>query len=319
MPVEERAIHKHHVAFWKFLRRRTGMPIVAAGSAALVQTEINNGGASFENNDVDLWIKETIFHYLSIPRLFEIICDFNNEYKAAKVYKKKIQVCKKINGVRRYENTSLVEIPVKDPKTVYGYGSYGQTNISFIVDLCIIIPNGKPVTRASEQACNPLQLIGMWCELEDTMVFPERVVRGFDLSIVRCWIESPYRPRTVRFLDHEVKKDIECRTMTYDVKKYRGPVVFEKRVGKYMDRGFALKKFELGGSLVLNVDNASLINTKSLRSYDGTISQLNVVFSNLVNKHNGFLDKIITSRKRGLPEDNNKGSRKSQRLTKMDS
>lgn len=291
-----RVLNSHHLAFWRYVRDKYPhfVPCVA-GSAATVQAEHNNAEFNNSINDVDLWIKETVDHYLTVDDVYQLVAEFNLAYPHAELKPSRIVVGYSPFGVDRRNTVGLSsEVGCR----ISYLRGYKILKLGLIVDLQVIEPHEGPTTRSFRSICTPIQLVSLFCYEFDPVPFPKRVVKGFDLSCVQCWLASPYRPTKVEFLDPMVEQDIMCKTMSYDLSKYRDPKTFEERIGKYMDRGYVLKRMHVGRSLMLSFDNAALLNLSTGSNHSGDASYLTQVFHDLRNRHSQIITAIAEGSRR---------------------
>lgn len=286
----QRVLNSHHLAFWRYVRDKYPffVPCVA-GSAATAQAQHNNGEFNTSMNDVDLWIKETVAHHLTVDDVYELIANFNLWYNDAQLKPTRIVIGYSPFGIDRRPRVGVTQEFNCRMRYLRGYRTL---KLGLIVDLEVVNAQDGPVTRSSRAICTPIQLITLFCSLVDPLPFPERVVVGFDLSCVQCWIKSPYRPSKVEFLTRMVEQDIIFKTMCYDLNKYRDDKTTEARVGKYMDRGFRLTRMSVGDTLMFYMDNAALVNINTAAHHSGDASFISQVFNDLRNRHSLILDAI---------------------------
>ena len=229
--------------------------VCVAGSAATFQVERNIGSCEGENNDVDVWMKETNRRYMRASDVVSLIASFNACHKNIQVMFSGLKF-----GHQMGDRLNMGRIGRRMP--LHGYNS---APLGFVVNIHIFNLNER-VTRTSQATCKPIQLIGLWCSEEDELPFSTRVVKGFDLTCVQCYIPNPICCKRVQYLNENVKSDIENRTMMYNMERFDTGRVFERCIGKYMDRGYRLNGLRLSSNLILYFDNAVLINNRTKKN-----------------------------------------------------
>ena len=290
------------IVVWdKWNAANPGADTCVAGSTAMVQAERNNDDHSNTNNDVDIWRKETRNDYVDVDRITEFVKSLNRSKLGFKVELGRIVLGHTPLGVNRRHR------PGVSRRLCRRCCKYKQPKIGFVADLTIKV-NGKEIT--------PVQLVGQWCELDDELSFPERVVTGFDLSCVQCWIAVPDKPKDVYFLSPQVKDDVLRKRMCADTNKYRGDKVLEDRVGKYMARGYCLTRLLIGKDTVVLLTNASLSNSLTMRNLSGDRVNVGRSFEMLRGTPNKFINAIEAMAKSRLRETDMSVARRSKRLNK---
>ena len=97
------------------------------------------------------------------------------------------------------------------------------------------------------------------------MDFAESVIKRFDLSCSQFAIENPYKPNLVRALSDENLYMFHDMEFTYEMRKFTSVKVLNKRIKKYMDRGYKLIGMTTG-SHILKFDNARLMDIRDYRA-----------------------------------------------------
>ena len=256
-------LHPCHIAVWQHvLQQRPRAKTCVAGDAALRQAEANAGRHSNTLKKVQLWVKETIVDFWTVSDLFQLVSSFNMKHGDTQLRLDGVHVGERVLGVDR-EHSIGVSRFTSDMASNHRLG--------FVASISILNKGCGPFTRTTQQACEPMEIVGRWCEMGDILTFPKRVAYGFVVSCVQCWIPDVSDPTRVDFLG-ETKRDFEKKVMKVDFTKCHGEGEFEGQVGIYMKQGYNLNRIQFGAHLTLGFDSSTLYNKRTgLKMTDDTL------------------------------------------------
>ena len=152
---------------------------------------------------------------------------------------------------------------------------YLNAPITFVCNIALFKKNSVVLAQEYDAHENdeliPFQLIGLKSDHEASeeqkhpvwVDFAESVIKRFDMSCCQFAIESPYEPNLVRALSDENLSLFYDMQFTYDMRKFTTVRVFQKRVSKYMNRGYMFVGAMLGCH-ILSFESARI---RDIRDY----------------------------------------------------
>jgi hypothetical protein len=217
--------HSMFYQFWYQYCKDEGESFVLAGSAALQQRMADLDKASFVPNDVDFFTSARF---------------------------KQMDVHKKIEEFNMCQDKYKIELQqTMDRSTGSLYYKKGIHSVwNFKLTQYLGNKWYAPVMFPSPQI---ICMKTCWYRGRDTLKFVDEVLDGFDISVCKCAIINPI---DMKIIYSQADGDIKNKVLEYDMRNFVNAGDMQRRLTKYIERGFNIDRIRLERKVIIEADDA---------------------------------------------------------------